>query len=165
MKSLSRVRLLVTPWTAAHQAPPSLGFCRQEYWRGVSLPPPKHFILKIEYVVASVLMRKATCVSVCSLVPLILGLTLALREHQCTAMLTARQRLGVQSKVASCDQPPMYVPRGETSESEHQVHCPVLFPLGRKLEFPFPSVFPTHAADRRKSAHGNSSCVKSGCLK
>ena len=35
VKSLSRVRLLATPWTAAHQAPPSLGFSRQEYWSGV----------------------------------------------------------------------------------------------------------------------------------
>ena len=32
MKSLSHVRLLATPWTAAHQAPPSMGFSRQEYW-------------------------------------------------------------------------------------------------------------------------------------
>ena len=32
MKSLSRVRLLATPWTAAYQAPPSMGFSRQEYW-------------------------------------------------------------------------------------------------------------------------------------
>ena len=38
VKSLSRVRLLVTPWTAAHQAPPSLGFSRHEYWNGVPLP-------------------------------------------------------------------------------------------------------------------------------
>ena len=38
--SLSCVRLLVTPWTAAHQAPPSMGFSRQEYWSGVSLPSP-----------------------------------------------------------------------------------------------------------------------------
>ena len=38
VKSLSRVRLLATPWTAAHQAPPSLGFSRQEYWSGVPLP-------------------------------------------------------------------------------------------------------------------------------
>ena len=38
VKSLSRVRLLETPWTAAHQAPPSLGFSRQEYWSGVPLP-------------------------------------------------------------------------------------------------------------------------------
>ena len=35
VKSLSRVRLLVTPWTAAYQAPPSTGFSRQEYWSGV----------------------------------------------------------------------------------------------------------------------------------
>ena len=38
VKSLSRVRLLETPWTAAHQAPPSMGFSRQEYWSGVPLP-------------------------------------------------------------------------------------------------------------------------------
>ena len=36
-ESLSRVQLLATPWTAAHQAPPSLGFCRQEYWSGAPL--------------------------------------------------------------------------------------------------------------------------------
>ena len=40
MKSLSRVRLCATPWTAAHQAPPSMGFSRQEYWSGVPLPSP-----------------------------------------------------------------------------------------------------------------------------
>ena len=40
VKSLSRVRLLVTPRTAAHQAPPSMGFSRQEYWSGVPLPSP-----------------------------------------------------------------------------------------------------------------------------
>ena len=40
VKSLSRVRLLATPWTAAHQAPPSMGFSRQEYWSGVPLPSP-----------------------------------------------------------------------------------------------------------------------------
>ena len=38
VKSLSRVPLLATPWTAAHQAPPSMGFSRQEYWSGVPLP-------------------------------------------------------------------------------------------------------------------------------
>ena len=40
VKLLSRVQLLVTPWTAAHQAPPSMGFSRQEYWSGVPLPSP-----------------------------------------------------------------------------------------------------------------------------
>ena len=38
VKSLSRVRLFVTPWTVAHQAPPSMGFPRQEYWSGLPLP-------------------------------------------------------------------------------------------------------------------------------
>ena len=36
-KSLSRVRLLATPWTAAYQAPLSMGFSRQEHWSGVPL--------------------------------------------------------------------------------------------------------------------------------
>ena len=38
VKLLSRVWLLATPWTAAYQAPPSMGFARQEYWSGVPLP-------------------------------------------------------------------------------------------------------------------------------
>ena len=37
VKSFSRVRLLANPWTAAYQAPPSMGFSRQEYWSGVPL--------------------------------------------------------------------------------------------------------------------------------
>ena len=40
VKSLSHVRPSATPWTAAHQAPPSMGFSRQEYWSGVPLPSP-----------------------------------------------------------------------------------------------------------------------------
>ena len=40
VKSLSRVRLFATPWTAAHQAPPSIGFSRQEYWSGLPFPSP-----------------------------------------------------------------------------------------------------------------------------
>ena len=38
VKSLSRVWLFTTPWTAAHQAPPFMGFSRQEHWSGVPLP-------------------------------------------------------------------------------------------------------------------------------
>ena len=44
VKSLSHVRLLATPWTAAYQAPPSMGFSRQEYWSGVPLPSPMDYI-------------------------------------------------------------------------------------------------------------------------
>ena len=43
VKLFSRAQLLVTPRTAAHQAPPSMGFSRQEYWSGVSLPSPNSF--------------------------------------------------------------------------------------------------------------------------
>ena len=42
VKSLSRVQLCVTPETAAHQAPPSLGFSRQEHWSGLPFPSPMH---------------------------------------------------------------------------------------------------------------------------
>ena len=47
VKSLSRVRLLATPQTAAHQAPLSMGFSRQEYWSGVPLPSPRGCLLSI----------------------------------------------------------------------------------------------------------------------
>ena len=40
MKSLSRVRLLVTLWTVAYQAPQSMKFSRQEYWSGLPFPSP-----------------------------------------------------------------------------------------------------------------------------
>ena len=42
LSHFSRVRLCVTPWTAAHQAPPSLGFSRQEHWSGLPFPSPMH---------------------------------------------------------------------------------------------------------------------------
>ena len=40
VKSLSRVRLFVTPWTVAYQAPQSMEFSRQEYWNGLPFPSP-----------------------------------------------------------------------------------------------------------------------------
>ena len=42
VQSLNCVRLLATPWTAAHQAPPSMGFSRQQYWSGVPGFPVYH---------------------------------------------------------------------------------------------------------------------------
>ena len=45
VKSLSRVQLFATPWTAAYQAPPSMGFSRQEYWSGMPSPSPIRFRL------------------------------------------------------------------------------------------------------------------------
>ena len=59
VKSLSRVRLLVTPWTAAHQAPLSMGFSRQEYWSGVPLPSPGHTCNSIKIIETKI--EKDTC--------------------------------------------------------------------------------------------------------
>ena len=52
VKSLSRIRLLATPWTAAHQAPPSMRFSRQEYWSGVPLPSPHTHCCSVTSVVS-----------------------------------------------------------------------------------------------------------------
>ena len=48
VKSLSHVQLLATPWTAAYQVPPPMGFSRQESWSGLPLPSPTHS-LQIAY--------------------------------------------------------------------------------------------------------------------
>ena len=42
LRHFSRVQLCATLWTAAHQAPPSLGFSRQEHWSGLPFPSPMH---------------------------------------------------------------------------------------------------------------------------
>ena len=42
VKSVSRVQLFATPWTVAYQAPPIMGFSRQEYWSGLPFPSPMH---------------------------------------------------------------------------------------------------------------------------
>ena len=47
VKSLSRVRLFETPSTAAYQAPPPMGFSRQEYWSGVPLPSLAHILTEV----------------------------------------------------------------------------------------------------------------------
>ena len=44
VKSLSHVRFFATPWTAAYQTPPSLGFSRQEYWNELPLPSPNVYL-------------------------------------------------------------------------------------------------------------------------
>ena len=48
VKSFSRVRLFATPWTAAYQAPPSIGFSRQEHWGGVPVPTPVSVIVNLK---------------------------------------------------------------------------------------------------------------------
>ena len=62
VKSLSRVRLFATPWTAAYQAPPSMGFSRQEYWSGVPLPSPSNNTTKFLFIYSNSLKQKASCI-------------------------------------------------------------------------------------------------------
>ena len=58
MKLLSCVQLLATPWTAAQQAPLSMGFSRQEYWSGVPLPSP---LLEDQHSFISSYLEPAQC--------------------------------------------------------------------------------------------------------
>jgi len=49
LSRFSRVRLCETPWTAAYQAPPSMGFSRQQYWSGLPLPSPiRTLVIRLE---------------------------------------------------------------------------------------------------------------------
>ena len=64
VKSLSRVRLLVTPWTAAYQAPLSMDFSRQECWSGVPLPSPHLYAAGIKF--SSVQFLSHSVVSDCN---------------------------------------------------------------------------------------------------
>ena len=62
VKSLSRVWLLVTPWTAAYQAPSSMGFSRQEYWSGLPLPFLKPH--EADIITFPILYIRKTCFSI-----------------------------------------------------------------------------------------------------
>ena len=75
LSGFSRVRLLATPWTAAHQAPPSMGFSRQEYWSGVLLPSPasppstffNHSLACITYLTACLcVLSLQLCLTLCN---------------------------------------------------------------------------------------------------
>ena len=62
VKSLSRVWLLATLWTAAYQAPPSMGFSRQEYWSGLPLPSPGGLRLAVVFSWPSKNMDISQCI-------------------------------------------------------------------------------------------------------
>ena len=85
VKSLSHVWLFETPWTVAYQAPPSMGFSRQEYWSRVPLPSPILYYTILYYTIlyyksflwwdvfsSPLFMLKLSCLSFCSLVLTIL---------------------------------------------------------------------------------------------
>ena len=57
VKSLSRVQLFATPWTAAYEAPPSMVFSRQEYWSGVQLPSPYNHEIWPHYIMHNIILK------------------------------------------------------------------------------------------------------------
>ena len=65
VKSLSRIWLLATPWTAAYQALPSMGFSRQEYWGGLPFPSPFFWAHSPKWYHFSKLLRTMHCNDVC----------------------------------------------------------------------------------------------------
>ena len=73
VKSLSRVWLLATLWTAAHQAPPSMGFSRQEYWSGVPLPSPSCTLAPVKLLYGGEKRRKTQTDRNLSLFSFVLG--------------------------------------------------------------------------------------------
>ena len=83
VKPLSRVRLLATPWTAPYQAPPSMGFSRQEYWSGVPLPSPNEDLVQPKSKIDKQIIFKNTKIKhETSLMAQWLGLYLPMQEVQ-----------------------------------------------------------------------------------
>ena len=62
VNTLSRVRPLVTPWTAAYQAPPSMGFSKQECWGGMPLPSPARDMESVLILIKGALLSFQACV-------------------------------------------------------------------------------------------------------
>ena len=75
VKSMSRVRLLATTWTWAYQAPPAMGFSRQEYWSGVPLPSPTYLLGQLKWFILCLVFLKRLwvlglpCLSISVFVP------------------------------------------------------------------------------------------------
>ena len=132
-KSLSRVQLLETPWTAAHQAPPSVGFPRQEHWSG------RHGLLLIHrYIHFTVVVRtQAHSISEVHLhcswlawLPKMISLVYLLASYCCCNNLPKTWCLNTTHLFC-------YNSRGHTSEN--QLHWAAIKALGRNPFLAFPA--------------------------
>ena len=88
VKSLSCVRLLATPWTAAYQAPLSVRFFRQEYWSGVPLPSPTGAVEKYQNQITSFSVSSWLVVFVCVCVCVCLCVYTLMCKHVQTPVCT-----------------------------------------------------------------------------
>ena len=104
VKSLSWVRLFMTPWTVAHQAPPPMGFSRQEYWSGSPLPSPDNLLEYLkELCVLSCVQLFVTQWTVAHQVPLSLGFSSV--QFSCSVMSNSLQPHGLQQARLPCQSP------------------------------------------------------------
>ena len=115
MKLLSRVQLFTTSWTAAHQAPPPMGFFRQEYWSGVPLPYPVG-ILGFQKIYTSL-----TFVPICSCGPL------------ASCEVPFRCHWESLDSISPHDQAPVSCPGLLPGDTHHSfLHCLLSTPVGTK---------------------------------
>ena len=93
VKSLSYVRLLATPWTAAHQGPPSMGFSRQEYWSGC------HCLLQV--IIANTLIVVSLCLMLLKYFALFTHLVLMIQQWvKYSTLLNSLAKFSVLAKIA-----------------------------------------------------------------
>ena len=124
VKLFSRVRLLETPWTAAYQAPLSMGFSRQEYWSGLPLPSPKGVRG------ASIKSSQISCVLSTTTMPVVITSHFALTPSYTgmplpvPCLASSYSSFKVQLSTASSRQPSMSPIKHPPLQSPH---CPAVF--------------------------------------
>ena len=85
VKSLSHVWLLATPWTAAYQTPPSMGFSGQQYWSEVPLPSPTNFTYTIPNTYGKISGNRAKNCLKCLSKEITIMPFISNREHLCVS--------------------------------------------------------------------------------
>ena len=115
VRSLSRARLLATPWTAAYQAPLSMGFSRQEYWSGMPLPSP---IFTYLLVIPKSRVLLLICLQKPNGCPPLLCLSTSLRN-----VVLPKPKFHLQPQICSPSWVPDLIVNSATQTTDHRVDC------------------------------------------
>ena len=102
VKSLSRVRLLATPWTAAHQGPLPMRFSRQEYWSGVPLPSLSEDVQLNSNMPSGNVLRRNICIFYDLTIPLLETHTHIHPRTSTGVVITTRFTMTSTSKLLKC---------------------------------------------------------------
>ena len=135
VKSLSRVRLFATPWTVAYQAPPSMGFSRQEYWSGLQ----EHLFKTAATTIDSefYLKKKKNCSRVAAILDIseeeLKNHNCALRERRCALPLPVSFTSALFSISRLCFHQDIYLPINFNKTAQpHLVTEPIKWPIIHK---------------------------------